>query len=172
VSRLRPDASSDREWRQQAACRDHPTERFTGPASRSDTAAALATCDTCTVRTACLTTALTHEDTADVGIWGGTTVHTRRRIRAGEITIDDALDARTRRPPPPQPTLAVARTSPGTYASADGRTVIFRIHGDPPWMLMIDHRCIARAPTLRDARRLAWTRQQDPPPHAGIARHA
>ena len=92
MSRPGTDASSDREWRHQAACRDHPTERFTGPASRRDTAAALATCASCSVRTACLTTALTHEDTADVGIWGGTTVHTRRRIRAGEITIDDALD--------------------------------------------------------------------------------
>ena len=198
MSRPRPETPPDHEWRQHAACRDHPTERFTGPASRSETAIALATCASCTVRTACLTTALAHEDTADVGIWGGTTVHTRRRIRRGDVPVDQALAASPRTPsrsdeaagtnrhssPPSstatsgdvergrQPALAVGRTSPGTYASADGGTVIFRIHGHPPWMLMIDQRCIARAATLRDARQLAWTTHHDSLPRTEIARHA
>lgn len=173
-------SSGDRGWMQDAACRDQPSRWFTDPANTTDVAQALATCKTCAVRTPCLTTALSHHETGDVGIWGGTTPPTRRRIRTGTLDIADVLDPHPRHAPatsarPPtlaatpqtrteadrlsEPKLPVARTASATYESADGRTVIFRIHGDPPWMLMIDDHPIARTDTLVNARRLAWTAQ-------------
>ena len=63
----------------------------------------------------------------------------------------------------PEPELTVSRDRNGDYISADGRCVIFRIHGDPPWMLMIDSRCIARTDTLGEARRAAWQARHGTP---------
>jgi len=63
----------------------------------------------------------------------------------------------------PEPELTVSRDRNGDYISADGRCVIFRIHGDPPWMLMIDSRCIARTGTLGEARRAAWQARHGTP---------
>ncbi len=55
------------------------------------------------------------------------------------------------------PEITVARDSHGDYVDATGRVIIFHIHGDPPWMLMIDRRCIARTRTMAEARRVAWS---------------
>lgn len=192
------DRAGDRSWMEDAACRDQPSGWFTDPADQHDVKRALATCAGCPVRTACLTTALSHPEKGDIGIWGGTTEHTRRRIRDGALDVDNVLHATLHRraeptgvarPRPtvapqrratgvvrlPAPELTVGRTARGTYESADGRTVIFRIHGEPPWMLMIDDRPIARTDTLTDARRLAWTTHHGtehtiPPDRIDIAR--
>lgn len=174
-------------WLPRAACRGSDARLFTDPDSPDDVRQALETCTTCRVRANCLAAALRHSADADVGIWGGTTEHTRRQIRAGHLTVEEALHTRLPTPPEhqavepppvmttdmqasarangrratditrlPEPELTVSRDSNGDYVSADGRTVIFRIHGDPPWMLMIDRRCIARTDTLGEARRAAW----------------
>lgn len=188
TARQTRDQTADRSWMEDAACRDQPSGWFTDPADQRDVDRALATCAGCRVRTACLTTALSHPEAGDVGIWGGTTEDTRRRIRDGALDVDDVRNASLRRragpadAPRPRPTVApqrrttevarlpvpeltVGRTARGTYESADGCTVIFRIHGEPPWMLMIDDRPIARTDTLTDACRLAWTT-----PHSGDTR--
>lgn len=175
-------------WRDDAACLDQPSEWFTDPAHQTDIDRALATCATCAVRTSCLTTALSQPEYGDVGIWGGTTASTRNRIRTGQLTADEVWAAQlpvpvedteeptraanrtgaTREDRPsgevrrlPVPELTVAPNQHGDYVSADGRTVIFRIHGDPPWMLAVDDRCIARTDSLTAARRLAWTTIHD-----------
>jgi hypothetical protein len=179
-------------WREDAACRGEPPERFTEPAGPDDLRQALATCASCPVRQTCLQTALTLERDADLGIWGGTTEATRRRIRDGRLSVDDAL----RRPAPAVersvaepvparqvssgsslsvvtasserlgeqiasvpadvPMLTVSRDKHGDYTDATGRVIIFRIHGEPPWMLMIDGRCHTRTRTLTAAQQAAW----------------
>ena len=187
-SRPSPPHDGDGSWRTRAACRDRDARLFTDPRpGTDDVRKALSTCTTCSVRAACLDTALAHPGHADVGIWGGTTEETRHRIRAGHPTVEEALHTRLPTPPEhhdieqpparttemqasarangrsatdiprlPEPELTVSRDRNGDYVSADGRSIIFRIHGDPPWMLMIDSRCIARTDTLGEARRVAW----------------
>lgn len=166
--------TDDRSWRDDAACRERPSAWFTDPADETEVTEALATCTNCPVRADCLTTALSHPAIGDTGILGGTTEQTRHRVRTGRLTVADARQARHRptpardpAPSPPRdrateirrlpvPELTVRRTGPSTYESADGHTSIFRIHGQPPWMLMIDDRAVARTDTLTEARRLAW----------------
>lgn len=196
-----PELDLSRSWRDDAACLDQPSGWFIDPDGQTDIDQALATCATCPVRGNCLTTALSQPEYGDVGIWGGTTEPTRRRIRTGQLTIDEAWAAQLPAPAEdteaparaasrtaredepsgdalrlPAPELTVARNQHGDYVSADGRTVIFRIHGDPPWMLRIDDRFIARADTLTDARRLAWTtvngaNTRSQPSHLDVARN-
>lgn len=180
-------APGRRDWMRQVACRDKPARWFTDPADQIDVTRALDTCQTCKVRPACLATTLTHAPDADVGVWGGTTEHTRRCIHTGHLDVDDLPQPRprpdpdaesfdeARQPAPrrepstseqtcrpweiprlPQPELTVGRDRRGDYVSADGRVAIFRIHGDPPWMLAIDQRPIRRTETLRQARQAAW----------------
>jgi hypothetical protein len=55
------------------------------------------------------------------------------------------------------PEITVARDAHGDFTDVTGRVIIFRIHGSPPWMLMIDRHCIARTETVADARRIAGT---------------
>lgn len=184
-----PEHPPDDGWRAHAACRDSDTRLFTEPGSRDDVRQALAACATCSVRAACLAVALSHDAEADVGIWGGTTEVARRRIRAGSLTVEQALDPDVRRNPeprkhqvngtvgnqlpgssaarprpvpgPPAPVVTVARDANGDYVSHDGRVIIFQIHGEPPWMLMIDERCVARTRTVTEARRIALTTLHD-----------
>ena len=54
------------------------------------------------------------------------------------------------------PMLTVSRDKHGDYSDATGRVIIFRIHGHPPWMLMVDGRCHTRTETFNAARRTAW----------------
>lgn len=163
-----PDAAAhtDAAWMQQAACRDQPTEWFTDPQADEQVQRALDSCTRCPVRRSCLHTALSHPASADTGIWGGTTEQARRRLRGGANTTEPA--ALTRQPPPappargstprlPAPEITLGRDTHGDYTDATGRITAFRIHGDPPWMLMIDGRCVARTRTLTEARQRAWT---------------
>lgn len=112
------DGPAERSWLQDAACRDQPSAWFTDPADRNDLEQAMATCTECRVRKACLTTALSHPEYADIGVWGGTTEHTRRRIRTGALGVDEALNAPLRRrvapPDAPRPEPATAPRKPTT----------------------------------------------------------
>ena len=171
----------DRTWVKQAACRDQPTRLFTDPQTDGDVRAALATCRECPVRQPCLATALNHRPEADVGIWGGTTQAQRRHLRTSTRQPDAIVaTAETQAPPPPQPTpstekrtrtqwparpevrrfdapeTTVALDEHGDYVSADGRVLIFRIHGTQPWAVAIDDRFIAATKTVSEARRIAW----------------
>jgi len=51
------------------------------------TAQAADVCGRCRVRTACVLAALEHDPKCDVGIWGGTNVYDRRRIRDGRLHV-------------------------------------------------------------------------------------
>lgn len=66
------------EWRNQAACRNHPISLwFDDEPNRWRQAKAI--CQICPVRTDCLRYALQFHDMH--GIWGGTTVNERRTLR-------------------------------------------------------------------------------------------
>lgn len=199
TSRTTP-RSGGAHWRDKAACRDKPAGWFTDPAGPDDIRRALATCTGCPVRAPCLDLALTHSVEADVGIWGGTTEQTRRRIRDGQLSAAEAIEERDlaeletptpARPPAPAatrghdgsgepsapttplrspaPELTVARDAHGDYTDVTGRVIIFRIHRDPPWMVLVDGRPLARTDTLTDGRRIAWAALNDP--ERRIARH-
>lgn len=170
----------DRSWMERAECRDQPAEWFTDPAT-STRPHAMATCQQCPVRRPCLATALAHGPDVDTGIWGGTTEAQRRRIRTGALDLEEALtspppveqapeavidvcasppserSARAEVPRLPAPEVTVARNADGDYQSVDGRTIIVRLHRDPPWLLMVDDQPIARTETVTEARRAAWT---------------
>ena len=69
------------------------------------------------------------------------------------------------------PEITVARDANGDFVDADGRVIIFKIAGTPPYMLMIDGRCIRRTPTLTAARQAAYRHLHPgptlpPPPRA------
>ena len=180
-------------WRDQAACRDEDARLFTEPDRPDDVRKALATCATCSVREPCLAVALRHSAEADVGIWGGTTEEARRRIRAGRLTVEQALNPDGHRDPEarkhqvngavqaqpgasagrplqvprlPAPETTVALDEHGDYISADQRVLIFRIHGNRPWALAIDDRFITTTRTVTEARRIAWTTLHD---HAQVS---
>lgn len=176
-------------WRHQAACRDRDTRLFTDPRpGTDDVRQALATCNTCSVRKACLAAALRHSAEADVGIWGGTTEQTRHRLRTGRLTVEQALNSDGHRNPEPRnhqvngavlaqpdsgagrplqvprlpaPEITVALDEHGDYVSADQRVLIFRIHGNRPWALAIDDRFITTTCTVTEARRIAWANLHD-----------
>ena len=175
-------------WRDDAACRGKDARLFTDPDSPDDVRQALATCATCSVREACLAAALRHSAEADVGIWGGTTEETRRRIRTGRLTVEQALNSDEHRDPEdrkhqvngavraqpdsasglplqvprlPAPETTVALDEHGDYVSADQRVLIFRIHGRRPWALAIDDRFITTTCTVTEARRIAWATLHD-----------
>lgn len=65
------------------------------------------------------------------------------------------------RPSTPQrvarrPRLTVHRDPYGDYTDDSGRVLIFEIHGEPPYMLMIDRRPVIRTATVREAAEHAW----------------
>lgn len=71
----------ERPWAVFAACKDADPTMFFG-STREDERAAVAVCNTCTVRDHCLEFAL--ETRERFGIWGGTTERERKRLlRAG-----------------------------------------------------------------------------------------
>ena len=155
-------------WRQNAACLDHPAEWFTGPNAPGDTRRAIDVCTTCPVKQPCLEAALSIESSADLGIWGGTTPATRRRLRQ-----EQACGRVSRRIPPqsfpqlsPRPSpernplatsdeLQLVEDDNGDFVDRSGRVMVFEIHGDPRYMLMIDDRPRARTTTVKDAAGLA-----------------
>lgn len=66
-------------WRDEAACRQDPGGHWDGDLLPS----MFHLCMGCPVRQECLAEALTHEERSDCGVWGGTNVDERRRIRRG-----------------------------------------------------------------------------------------
>ena len=151
-------------WRDDAACLDHPAEWFTGPHDPGDTRRAIEVCNTCPVKQPCLEAALSIEVSADIGIWGGTTPAERRRLRRERAR--DRIPSRADSQPPPQRRPAEKLTAPadrirlvaddnGDFIDRSGRVIVFEIHGDPPFMLMIDGRPRARTTTVDDAANLA-----------------
>jgi WhiB family transcriptional regulator, redox-sensing transcriptional regulator len=153
-----------RSWRDEAACLDHPAEWFTGPHAPGDTRRAIDVCNTCPVKQPCLAAALDLEVSADLGIWGGTTPTTRRRLRR-ERAGEDSPRGRPKRVPDQMDqedtlhcsdsTLELFEDEHGDHVDRSGRIVVFEIHGDPPFMLMIDGKPRARTSTVRDAAGLA-----------------
>jgi WhiB family transcriptional regulator, redox-sensing transcriptional regulator len=83
------------DWRHRARCRDQDPEFFfpigtTGPAARQ-IEEAKAFCQSCEVRTECLTWAL--ETGQDAGVWGGLSAEERRAPRRGAATGSRASTA-------------------------------------------------------------------------------
>lgn len=70
----------ERDWTASASCAQvDPEAFFPEGGGRDMSAAAKRTCRSCDVKTECLEYALTHGPLE--GIWGGTTVRERRRLR-------------------------------------------------------------------------------------------
>lgn len=179
-------------WRQQAACSGADPLLFTDPRGSEDVRKALQTCAVCTVRHACLQAALGHSRDADVGIWGGTTEHTRNRIRTGRLTVTEAPEADLPLVPPeqdrqretvhakhalPAPAgrsatdqpllLTVGRDRYGNFTDAAGRVLICRIPGRR-YLLLIDGQQVATTHTLTQARQIAWTTLHRPDRSAAL----
>jgi WhiB family redox-sensing transcriptional regulator len=74
---LQPPVLDERPWAVFAACKDGDPTVFFG-ATRDDERAAVAVCNTCTVRSDCLEFAL--ETRERFGIWGGATERERKRL--------------------------------------------------------------------------------------------
>ena len=151
-------------WRDEAACLEHPAEWFTGPHTPGDTRRAIDVCNTCPVKQPCLEAALRIEVSADLGIWGGTTPTGRRRIRQEHTGDRSAIHSTPRAlagpPPVDNPStrageLELLRDENGDYVDRTGRVIVFKIHGEPPYMLMIDGQPRARTTSVTDATGLA-----------------
>jgi hypothetical protein len=160
TTRPAPD-DPDRSWRDNAACLDHPAGWFTDPLP-GDTRRAIDVCNTCPVKRPCLEAALEIEVSADLGIWGGTTPTTRRRIRRGQIQMDEALRADQAEPTADigeacirSGALELHQDQHGDHIDVSRRVIVFEIHGEPPYMLMIDGKPRARTSTVSDAAGLA-----------------
>lgn len=167
-----PERNSDDSWMGQAACRTEPAQWFTDPDGPQDISDAVTTCNRCPVKAPCLATALELPAEVDIGIWGGTTERDRKLIRQGR-TPPARLPAPKPEPQPapprktrvdrttvrrlPEPELTVARDAHGDFTDLSGRVLIFSLPADPPWMLMVDERPIARTDTFAEARQAAWT---------------
>lgn len=88
-------------WQDRARCNGLDTNCFYPAAeSRHDAAASKAVitrarkiCRPCPVRMACLAYALQVPPGADWGVWGGTSRFQRAEIRAGRMTVEEALAA-------------------------------------------------------------------------------
>ena len=69
-----------------------PDQDLRGVRKTEAAEAAIAMCRKCPVLKQCLEYALRHPESAEYGVWGGTTVAQRRRIlRLGENAIDKAI---------------------------------------------------------------------------------
>ncbi len=169
--------TAEQAWRDKAACVGADPRIFTDPRpDSSDVRRAVGICQTCPVKQPCLETALRIEPAADVGIWGGTTPHTRkglRRTRHDQAALPSAVRAPSE--PAPGTTSTTGTRDPlelrvdehGDYIDRTGRVIIFEIHGEPPFMLMIDGKPRARTANVHDAAGLAGhLLQRDQPPLA------
>ena len=150
----------DSSWRDDAACLEHPTEWFTGPHEPGDTRRAIEVCTTCPVRQPCLEAALEIEVTADLGIWGATTPATRRRLRREQAQLGAAKDTTAPFDQRGDVEISALRlelfeNEHGDHLDRTGRVIVFELHGEPPYMLMIDGKPRARTSTVRDAAGLA-----------------
>ena len=79
-------------WKQYAACLDSPGAHWDSEL----TPTMFRMCMLCPVRDECLMEGLDHESKCDVGVWGGTNVEERNRIRKGadpyEVWRDTATE--------------------------------------------------------------------------------
>ena len=156
-------AASDLVWRDDAACIGADPRLFTDPRPESgDARRAVEICQTCPVRQPCLDAALQIEAAADIGIWGGTTAQARLRLRRERHRAALHADSRPlihQRPFEPLAAKAerihLVQDDNGDLVDRSGRVIVFEIHGDPPFMLMIDRRPRARTQTVDDAAVLA-----------------
>lgn len=82
-------------WHAQAACRGVDVDLFFPTAAQEGAEAAKAICEGCPVRVECLEAALERRE--EHGVWGGTTVEERTRIRRQRARARRAA-ATTRRP--------------------------------------------------------------------------
>lgn len=155
--------AAEQAWRDQAACVDADPRIFTDPRpDSSDVRRAVDICQTCPAKQPCLETALRIEPAADVGIWGGTTPHARRRLRRERHQHTVHTDVRplaqqqtVARPAAETERLHLVEDGNGDFVDRSGRVIVFEIYGDPPFMLMIDRRPRARIQTVDDAAGLA-----------------
>lgn len=86
--------SSDRSWRDDAACLGMDPELFMAPRKAVPAVEGLRVCLQCPVRLNCLVEAVeTIDPSGDDGVWGGTTVRQRQRIRTGRWTLEEAMEA-------------------------------------------------------------------------------
>ena len=156
-------AADDSAWRDDAACIGADFRIFTDPRpDTGDARRAVELCQACPVKQPCLDTALKIETPADVGIWGGTTAQARRRLRRERHRAAVHADGRPLvRQRPLEPLAAkteglhLVEDDNGDFVDRSGRVIVFEIHGDPPFMLMIDRRPRARTQTVDDAAGLA-----------------
>lgn len=88
-------------WHHKAACRDWPEFLWTGNYTHAETSPAMTICQGCSVRRACLASALVYGD--EYGIYGGTTASQRarltRRLRRGDTlgaVLASVLDSQER----------------------------------------------------------------------------
>lgn len=100
VARHLPSIPHLGEWSASAACLGKDTRIFY-PKQGQDLYPAFAICGTCPVRRPCLEHALVLSENNDHGIWGGTSMRERRRIRSvrartGDNTITWAAIERRR----------------------------------------------------------------------------
>lgn len=71
-----------------------PDQDLRGVRKTEATEAAITMCRSCPVLKQCLEYALSHPESAEYGVWGGTTVPQRRRIlRLGENAINKAIES-------------------------------------------------------------------------------
>lgn len=73
-------------WQQRAACSGDLSADWYGQELTLDCATA---CFVCPVRIDCYGEAITRQRDSDVGIWGGTTLAQRERIRSGRASLPD-----------------------------------------------------------------------------------
>lgn len=74
-------------WQDRAACRGRDDVDWLADVL---TPAAAAVCMDCPVRVDCLADALDRESKCDGGIWGGTGVRLRHRVRLGQVSVTEA----------------------------------------------------------------------------------
>lgn len=80
-------------WTQEARCAEVDGDLFFPP-DRYTTRTAKRICQHCPVQAACLSFAI--QDPSLWGVWGGTTIEERQRIRAARAREDNTRLARTR----------------------------------------------------------------------------
>lgn len=68
-------------------CRADPDAMFPGPSNPGAVAAAKRVCGTCPLRLPCLAYALDHRE--EFGVWGGTSVKERHRLRKRHPQVTD-----------------------------------------------------------------------------------
>jgi hypothetical protein len=143
---------TDTPWRDGAACTGHDPATFTEPAGPDDERDALATCAGCPVAADCLDTALAIDRNHDLGVWGGTTLDTRNRIRDGHLTVEDALALNhARRPGITTDGRVELHADPyGDYTDTSGRILVTPLPAGG-YLTLVGGRPVARTDTLTDA---------------------